>query len=283
MTETSLQRFHLALVEALRERGPADLERPFTVAEIYQDLVPYRTHRDMLGVEMNGDYEHILLRLLSGEGSLLRLESEHALAEIREELDALDPNTGLYREFAAVDVRLNPASIPEGGVAPANAAAPEESDDADEELSWHPADEPIPPSDEAEAEEAPPEQIETVAVGDFENREADALVELDALAPDHPAAPAAASRTATAQASSTFESGSGLAANALEGEEAATGAGASSIESCRWCRADLPPREDLRFCPFCGQDAHMQPCRSCGEALEPGWRFCISCGTEAAD
>ena len=39
MSETILLRFHGALVEALRRRDPEHLSRPFTVAEIYQDLV----------------------------------------------------------------------------------------------------------------------------------------------------------------------------------------------------------------------------------------------------
>ena len=121
MTDTILTRFHEALVGALRERDPDQLSRPFTVAEVYQDLVPYGAYRDILGVEMNGDYEHALLRLLAGEGDFVELESEHALREIQEELESVNPNTGLYREFAAVDVRLNPSKIPPADEVPAEA------------------------------------------------------------------------------------------------------------------------------------------------------------------
>lgn len=108
----ALARFHRALVEEILRTRPSYLHEPFTVAEIYQNLVPYRTHRDRIGVEMNGDYEDALLRLLAGEGDYLLLESEHARNEIAEELGAPNPNTGLYREFAAVDVRLNPLRMP---------------------------------------------------------------------------------------------------------------------------------------------------------------------------
>ena len=110
-----LRRFHQILVEEISDKRPEYLDGPFTVAEIYQNLVPYGTHRDRLGVEMNGDYEDALLRLLAGEGGYLALESEHALKQLREELEAANPNTGLYREFAAVDARLT------GGAAPASA------------------------------------------------------------------------------------------------------------------------------------------------------------------
>jgi hypothetical protein len=51
-------------------------------------------------------------------------------------------------------------------------------------------------------------------------------------------------------------------------------------KTCPWCRAVLPPRENLNYCPFCGTDVNVVPCPSCGEALEPEWRFCIACGAE---
>jgi hypothetical protein len=108
----ALARFHRALVEEILRTRPTYLHEPFTVAEIYQNLVPYRTHRDRIGVEMNGDYEDALLRLLAGEGEYLHLESEHARNEIVAELLSPNPNTGLFREFAAVDVRLNPLRMP---------------------------------------------------------------------------------------------------------------------------------------------------------------------------
>ena len=107
-----LERFHRTLVEEISARRPEYLTGPFTVAEIYQNLVPYGSHRDRIGVDMNGDYEDALLRMLAGEGGYLVLESEHALRDLREELNSANPNTGLYREFAAVDVRLNQALVP---------------------------------------------------------------------------------------------------------------------------------------------------------------------------
>lgn len=206
-----LERFHRALVDEIRTQRPEYLSGPFTVAEIYQNLVPYGTHRDRIGVEMNGDYEDALLRMLVGEGGYLVLESEHALRDLREELQASNPNTGAYREFAAVDVRLNPARIP-GGEAPA--ARP--------------------------AAEADPEAL---SVAD--------------LAPD--------SRTPV-------------------GEPAVepTAELLDLVEACPWCRAELPRKPNLNFCPFCGTDVHVVPCPSCGEELEPEWRFCISCGAEVA-
>lgn len=109
-----VERFHQTLVDEIRRDGAEKLGRPFTVAEIYQSLVPYRTHRDRIGVEMNGDYEDALLRLLAGEGEYLVLDSDSARDRIRQELEGTNPNTGIYREFAALEVRLNPRKLPSG-------------------------------------------------------------------------------------------------------------------------------------------------------------------------
>ena len=49
---------------------------------------------------------------------------------------------------------------------------------------------------------------------------------------------------------------------------------------CHWCREDLPARDSIRFCPFCGSDLRPSPCRECGEAMEAQWQFCASCGTD---
>lgn len=219
-----LQSFHKVLVEEIRTKRPDYLRGPFTVAEIYQDLVPYPTHRDRIGVEMNGDYEDALIRLLAGEGGYLVLESEHALRELRSELQSKNPNTGVYREYAAVDVRLNPEMV--------NGAAAGRSND--EAKAGGVA------GQEAEAREA---SIGMVSGG---------------------------GNTATAGASASEGS--------LDDSE--TSASESTGETCRWCRAPLPARDNLNFCPYCGTDVHAVPCAGCGEELEPEWRFCISCGTE---
>jgi hypothetical protein len=233
MSETHdvVARFHRTLVEEIRERRPEYLSGPFTVAEIYQNLVPYGSHRDLIGVEMNGDYEDALLRLLAGEGGYLILESGPALRALREELESSNPNTGLYREFAAVDVRLDPAHAPAGGggtptsqsSGSAPAAEPAESGFFSPAADAAPAEDPVAPA-------------EPVSMAD--------------LAPSNGGASAAP--------------------------------GGDVPDACRWCRAELPQREDLNFCPFCGTDIHVVPCPGCGQELEPEWRFCIACGTEVA-
>ena len=109
-----LERFIETLVQEITVTRPEYLTAPFTVAEIYQDLVPYRSHRALIEVEMNGDYEEALLRMLSGEGDCLLLDSGVARQEMQQELAGPNPNTALFREFAAVDVRLHPRRVPLG-------------------------------------------------------------------------------------------------------------------------------------------------------------------------
>jgi hypothetical protein len=191
-----LERFHRALIEEIQTQRPEYLTGPFTVAEIYQNLVPYGSHRDRIGARMNGDYEDALLRLLAGEGGYLILESEPALRDLKAELATPNPNTGLYREYAAVDVRLNQSFV-----------APTETS--------------------AVSVEVAPSAVDVIASG------------------------AAEPAPVTGHA-------------------------------CQWCRAELPARMNLNFCPFCGTDLKVVPCRSCGEELEPAWRFCPACGTEVS-
>lgn len=95
---------HRALVQALRQRGPEAAGRPVTVEEIYQELIPYRSVRGVLGLDLVADYEDALLRLLAGTGGYVRLEPEDTRERILEELSSPNPDLGLYRKFLACEV-----------------------------------------------------------------------------------------------------------------------------------------------------------------------------------
>ena len=62
-----LDRLFRRLVVNIRAEYPQYLTSPFPVAELYQSIVPYRTNRNELGIEMHEDYELALTRLLAGE------------------------------------------------------------------------------------------------------------------------------------------------------------------------------------------------------------------------
>ncbi len=264
-----LRRFFASLVRRMQEVHPDQLEAPFTVAEIYQDLVPYRTHRDQIGVALSADYEHALLRLLGGEGDYLILESPAAREEIRRELESPTPNTGLYREFAAADVRLNPKKLwefveaarpkaaadlagpPLGGAAGGDLGrGPEHGTVVPDQGEWGPLDSQR-PAGEVFPQPSPQGGQARRGGGEGEGGEE----------PGEAAGPQGRRR------------GRALAPEGPQDLPPAP-------DTCPWCRENLPRRPGVRFCPYCGSNVRLIPCPECGEELELNWRFCIACGTE---
>ncbi len=264
-----VERFHRVLVDEIRKGAPAYLRTSFTVAEIYQSLIPYRTHRDRLGVEMNGDYEDALLRLLGGEGEFLLLESEPARARIRKELQSANPNTGIYREFAAVGVRLNPILIPEPESGNGRTGSSGEGAKP-EQTSFEALTEASGAGFEAEGRPAGDAESAPVATGEG--------VGEATSGPGEEGVRRSAGRAPAARAAS--------APSGAKGKGAAPGATLPASDgppaSCPECNLALPDRASLRFCPHCGVNVFLVPCADCGEELERSWRFCLACGTERA-
>ena len=262
-----LRRFHKALVTEIRKSNPGYLDGPFTVAEIYQNLVPYRTHRDEIGVEMNGDYEDALLRLLAGEGDFLVIESNDARQTIREELDASNPNTGIFRDFAAADVRLNPQMLGlVGNDMPEEVTGVPESESGEVYETFE---------EVFEAEE--PEEVAQAGDSPMEGRIFDAADE-PAVTEERVEESAPFEAETEEQADVSDAGGADLPDTGVveEVEEDAS----ESPGTCPWCRESLPGSGHLNFCPFCGSSLMVVPCSGCGEELELNWRFCVACGTE---
>lgn len=108
----SLDRLYRRIADVLlREPGTA-----VTVGDIYQHLVPYRAVRSELGFGELAEYEHALLRLLSGERDYLVVERADVQEEFQRELRTTNPILGVYRDYAEVVVFLNPYA-PEPGAA----------------------------------------------------------------------------------------------------------------------------------------------------------------------
>ncbi|HEX6041173.1 MAG TPA: hypothetical protein VFZ20_24175, partial [Longimicrobium sp.] len=85
-----------------------DPGRTLTIGDLYQDVVPYRLIRSELGFAELAEYEHALLRLLSGEREYLELDRAEVADEFRRELTAPNPILGIYRDYAEVGVAPNP-------------------------------------------------------------------------------------------------------------------------------------------------------------------------------
>lgn len=104
MQDATLERLHRALVAAIKDKRNGEFGRPVTVAEIYQELIPYRVIRGTVGFDMNADYEHTLLRLLAGEQDFAQIEPAEVREQLRLELESPNPNVSLFRNFANCDV-----------------------------------------------------------------------------------------------------------------------------------------------------------------------------------
>src|SRR5215211_4230002 len=102
--EAAVTQLYERLTEALQRTRREPFNVPVTVAEIFQELVPYRLVRAEIGFDMNADYEHALLRLLGGEGECVRIEPAQVAEEIRRELRSANPNLSIYRNYATCDV-----------------------------------------------------------------------------------------------------------------------------------------------------------------------------------
>lgn len=246
MTDEVVTRLYRALVDELRERGHSE-DQPVRVSELYQTLVPYRAVRATLGVELNADYEHALLRLLAGERGLLRLEPEQAREELAREIEAPYPFVGLFRKFSASSVWV---TLPSAGHATgpnAHVAAPVRGarDAGLAHGTAGPASVPSPPSRAARPHRIAAEQAGRVGAS---------------------ASPAAARSPVQLHDAATDP----------EPAERLTHAGAD----CGFCGDPLPAGRRVRFCPHCGGDQRLQPCPRCEAVLEREWRYCISCGHE---
>jgi predicted RNA-binding Zn-ribbon protein involved in translation (DUF1610 family) len=117
-----LDRLFHRLVQNIRSKSPSQLTVPFTVAELYEQLVPYRHNRRELGIETNQDYETTINRLLSGERGYL--VGDAAMQEsLRKEMSGAKPDTGAFREYASAEVSISPDALRSLGAAATSAAA----------------------------------------------------------------------------------------------------------------------------------------------------------------
>ena len=232
----------------LAELDPSRVHGPVEVNELYQRLVPYRTHRAVLGLDSHEDYEMTLLRLLAGERGYAFVEPEEARAALIQESVAINPDTGLYKRYGAASVSLDPEHVRAslGQVEAAQAPTGVESDvsgtpkppamDRLTEIPWFP--EPPPDVPEIEVADAGPD-----------------------AAPEQPELPFALDE---------------------EGAEAPQPAPRAASAPCAFCGGELPVGRAVIFCPHCGQNVGVVHCPSCGTELEVGWQFCITCGRKMA-
>lgn len=47
---------------------------------------------------------------------------------------------------------------------------------------------------------------------------------------------------------------------------------------CQFCGQGLPTGRPVNFCPHCGLNVATRRCPGCSAEVQPGWRFCVTCG-----
>jgi hypothetical protein len=256
-----LDRMYRRLVQNIRTGFPDLLGRPFEVAELYTTLIPYRHNRRELELDTNQDYEHALLRLLSGERGYL-LGDPQMQSELTAELQSSNPDLTKFRAYSTTMVSLAPDGARtveppvvrrpgSGGTAaiPASAAAPA-------------------PAPAAAAAPAP-------AATAMAERPTLGIPEQPAPAarpapppPPRPAAPPPAPSVQPAPVVAETLSATGQRSIVASG-------------NCRYCGGSLPDGRNITYCPHCGQNLTVLNCPACGTELDVGWKFCTTCGRAA--
>jgi hypothetical protein len=243
-----VERLYRRLVEAAADRDGGNAGS-FTIADLYQHLIPYRSVRGDLGVLELAEYEHALLRLLAGEGGFLRLLDEDARRELAAELIAPNPILGIYRDYAALGVELLGVVEPNGGAATTPPLEPAESSRAD-----------------LEEERPAVRDVSELTAGDVEEDEA------GEDAPPLPEISYPSPRPFPADATRVI----GAAATAPGGPDQVVPE--ATAGRCVSCHRPLPDAEGLRYCPHCGADQTEIPCGRCATPIRSDWNFCIRCG-----
>jgi Double zinc ribbon len=107
----ALDRLFRQLVRNLAELDPARVHGPVEVSELYQRLIPYRTHRTHLGLDTHEDYEMVVLRLLAGERGYALVEPAEAREALAREVAAVNPDTGYFKRYGSAKVTFDPGHV----------------------------------------------------------------------------------------------------------------------------------------------------------------------------
>jgi hypothetical protein len=286
-TPELVERLYRKLVDALAETTAVS-PSALTIADLYQHLIPYRAVRGELGVLELAQYEHALLRLLAGEGGLVRVLDEEARRELAAELGSPNPILGVYRDYAGVGVELRDA--PQR----ASRSGTEESSTPPARPTPRPGAMPPPGGAPADAvrvartervpEPQPLTRPESRAGAPPERR---SEPQAPARPEPRPAPPASAEAAAEASPPPQLYAESDRVAASFprpthRDRPAARSAPAPGRATrCVSCREALPDADGLRFCPHCGADQSAVACERCGTPIQRGWKFCIRCGARS--
>jgi hypothetical protein len=259
----ALDRTFRHLLQTIQARYPAYLTQPFEVAELYQNILPYRHHRRELGLDTNQDYELVLLQLLSGARDYLVVGDEMR-ERLARELASPNPDPGVFREYSTSQIALSPSAVRrfQSGVADTEPALATAGSVTSAETTAR-----------ATSQRASAAPVTTSPRSSSSAATAPSLMAQPA--PRRPAGAAPAASTTTASATPTPTPRAPAApASARPTQTIVPQAG----EHCRYCNGALPGGRRITYCPHCGQNLTVVNCLACGTELELGWKFCTTCG-----
>jgi predicted RNA-binding Zn-ribbon protein involved in translation (DUF1610 family) len=104
---SDLDHFFRQLVVNLSAADPARLYQAIPVADIQNQIIPYRTSRRALGLASAEDYEVLLLRLCAGEHGLARTSPPEIEAKFESEMASGNPDLGVLRAHGDALVSLS--------------------------------------------------------------------------------------------------------------------------------------------------------------------------------
>lgn len=282
-----LDRLYRRLVHNIRANRPEYLQIPFTVRELYEQIIPYRHNRRELAIETNDDYEVAVARLLSGERGYL--QGDPAMhEELRRELASPTGDPGVFKDYGDSTISLTPsatdARTPAAGTVAAGMKTPVPSVAVGAAAA---------PAANAPVANAPPPQAAPTGPS---APAAPPSRPPAAAAPTNPAASAPTPSaptpsTPTPSTTSAVPATADSSATAPQPAETAAPEGVPSLLSslshidvptgCRFCGGTLPEGRDVNYCPHCGENLHTKRCPACGAEMDTSWGFCVTCGRKA--
>lgn len=108
---SDLATFHRVLVRQLARSAPARLADGLGLAEIRDTLLPYRRFRSALGVQMEEDYDALLLQLAAGDDGLAQLDDPRVLKLFQAERRSPNPDLTQLEVHGSASLTLDPVHL----------------------------------------------------------------------------------------------------------------------------------------------------------------------------
>ncbi len=239
---SDLERFTGALLAQWRAEGGSG-GGPIGIDALVDRVLPYRTARRLLGIDISEDYEALVLRLIGGEEGLATAVPDEAGEMARTTMSDKLPDLDVLRLLRSAAITVGDDAIVRLGGASYGGAR------AEADAKWNRA-EPA-GTDPAAVDASPADSTPPPVV----------VIPLPTAARDHtrvamppvPDGPPPAYLTAPVEF-------------------------IPPERSCWSCSDELPADRAVKFCPFCGADQRAPTCSACGTQVERNWKHCPECG-----